>query len=109
MDCVFCKIINKEIPSEIVYEDDNFVAFKDVNPKAPVHFLLVPKKHILSIDHVEIKDKDLMGELILITQKIAREKKLEGYKLVINVGRVGGQIIDHLHLHILSGKPTELP
>ena len=109
MDCLFCKIINKEVPSNIVYEDDKFVAFKDIAPKAPLHLLIIPKKHIASIDHVEVEDKTLMGELILVAQKIAREKSLKGYKLLINVGREGGQIIDHLHLHLLSGRPTELP
>ena len=107
MDCLFCKIINKEVPADIVYEDDEFLAFDDINPEAPVHILIVPKKHIPSVDHVEIGDKELMGELILVAQKIAREKKLKGYKLIINVGREGGQVIDHLHLHLLTGKPTE--
>ncbi len=105
MDCLFCKIINKEAPVDIVYDDDKFLAFNDINPKAPIHILIVPKKHISSVDHLEIGDKELMGELILIAQKIAREKKLKGYKLIINVGREGGQIIDHLHLHLLAGKP----
>ena len=109
MKCIFCKIINKEIPSDIIYEDDKFIAFKDMNPKAPIHFLVVPKKHIPSIDHVEIEDKELMGELILVVQKIAREKNLKGYKLAINVGREGGQMIDHLHMHLLSGSPIEMP
>jgi len=107
MDCLFCKIINKEVPADIVYEDDEFLAFDDINPEAPVHILIVPKKHIPSVDHVEIGDKELMGELILVAQKISREKKLKGYKLIINVGREGGQVIDHLHLHLLAGKPTE--
>jgi len=102
MDCLFCKIIKKELPSEIVYEDDNILAFKDINPRAPVHFLIVPKKHIPSVDHVEFQDKELMGDLILAAQKIAKEKKLRGYRLQINVGRSAGQIVDHLHLHLLS-------
>jgi histidine triad (HIT) family protein len=102
MECLFCKIVNKEIPSEIVYEDEKVVVFKDINPKAPTHLLIVPKKHISSVDHVEIEDKALMGELILAAQKIAREKGLEGYKLQINVGRSAGQLIDHLHIHLLS-------
>jgi len=105
MDCLFCKIIKKELPSEIVYEDDKVLAFKDINPQAPVHFLIVPKKHIASVDHVEFQDKELMGDLILAAQKIAKEKKLSGYKLQINVGRSAGQIVDHLHLHLLSEKP----
>ncbi|XOB41475.1 MAG: histidine triad nucleotide-binding protein [Candidatus Nealsonbacteria bacterium] len=102
MDCLFCKIIKKELPSEIVYEDDKVLAFKDINPRAPVHFLIVPKKHIPSVDHVEFQDKELMGDLILAAQKIAKEKKLRGYRLQINVGRSAGQIVDHLHLHLLS-------
>lgn len=108
-ECLFCKIANKETPAEIVYEDEKVVAFKDINPKAPVHLLIVPKKHIPSVDHVEIGDKELMGDLILAAQKIARGKNLAGYKLVINVGRPAGQIIDHLHLHLLSERPTQWP
>lgn len=104
MECIFCKIINKEMPTDMVYEDDNFIAFKDIHPKAPVHILILPKKHIISVNHLEIQDKALMGELILIAQKIAKDKNLKGYKLLINVGREGGQIIDHLHLHLLAGK-----
>jgi len=107
--CLFCKIVNKEVPADIVYEDRNFLAFKDINPVAPVHILIIPKKHIPSVDHVKIEDKELMGELILAAQKIAREKKLKGYKLIINVGREGGQVVDHLHLHLLSGKSLRLP
>lgn len=103
MDCLFCKIANKKIPSEIVYEDEKILAFKDVNPLAPVHILIIPKKHISSVDHVEIEDKNLMGDLILTVQKIAREKNLKGYNIQINVGREAGQIIDHLHIHLLSG------
>ena len=109
MECFFCKIANKEVSSEMVYEDDKFVAFKDIAPRAPLHLLIIPRKHIISIDHLEIEDKTLMGELILVAQKIAKEKNLKGYKLLINVGREGGQIIDHLHLHLLSEKPVELP
>lgn len=103
MECIFCQIANKEKSGEIVYEDEKFVAFKDINPKARVHLLIVPRKHIESIDHVEIQDKELMGELLLTAQKIARDQKLDGYKLQFNVGRKGGQLIDHLHLHLLSG------
>ena len=97
------------MPSEIVYEDETLVAFKDIRPKAQIHFLIIPKKHIPSVDHLAAGDKSLMGELILGAQKIAREKNLKGYKLQINVGRDGGQLIDHLHLHLLSGAIIELP
>ena len=102
MDCIFCKIISKELPAKIVYEDEKVLAFKDINPKAPIHLLIIPKKHIPSVNHLKLRDKELMGELILTAQKIARGKKLKGYRLQINVGRPAGQIIDHLHLHLLS-------
>lgn len=103
MDCIFCKIIKGEIPKAKVFENDSFVAFNDINPKASVHILVIPKKHIESVKDLKDNDKELVGELILTAQKIAKEKNLEGYRLVVNVGRGGGQIVDHLHLHLLSG------
>jgi histidine triad (HIT) family protein len=103
MDCIFCKIINGEIPSAKVLETDEVLAFDDIEPKAKVHVLIVPKKHIESVKHLEEIDKNLVSELVFTAQKIAKEKELEGYKLVFNVGREGGQIVDHLHLHLLSG------
>lgn len=102
--CLFCKIINKEISSEIVYESKNFLVFKDINPKADFHILIVPKKHIESANHLSFQDKDLLLEMFLIAKKISRQNQLEGYKLAINVGRKGGQLIDHFHLHFLAGK-----
>ncbi len=107
MPCIFCKIIDKETPSDIIYENDEVIVIKDVNPKAPVHFLIIPKKHIPSVNHIETKDKALIGDLILAAKEIAKEKNLKGYKLLINVGKEGGQIIEHLHVHLLSGRPTE--
>ena len=101
-DCLFCKIARKEIPASIVLEDERFLVFHDIQPKAPLHLLIIPKKHIQSIDHVEIEDKELMGELILTAQKVARMHNLKGYRLQINVGREGGQVIDHIHLHLLA-------
>jgi len=109
MDCIFCKIAKKETPADIIYEDEKVIAFKDIYPKAPFHVLIIPKKHISSLDHIEIEDKILMGELIISVQKIAKEKNLKGYKLMINVGRNGGQIVDHLHIHLLSGRISETP
>ncbi len=105
MDCIFCKIIKGERPAEIIYKDENFVVFKDINPKAPIHALIVPKKHIVSINHFKEADKELMGNLFLIAKKAAGMVgvKDSGYKLVFNVGRGGGQLIDHLHLHLLGG------
>lgn len=91
--------------ADIVYEDDKFLALKDIKPKAPRHLLIVPRKHIPSVDHLELQDKELIGELFLAAQKIAREQGVAqtGYRLVFNVGRGGGQIVDHLHLHLLGG------
>ena len=103
-DCLFCKIANRELPSEIVFENDKAVAIKDKYPKAPVHILIIPKKHIISINYIEESDKELVGSLFLIAKQIAEEKKLNGYKLLFNVGKEGGQIIDHLHLHLLGGE-----
>ena len=103
-DCIFCKIANKLTDTELVYEDDKVSAFDDIKPKAPVHILIVPKKHIESVNHVEIEDKNLMGDLILAAQKIARQKDLVGYNLHINVGRPAGQLVDHLHIHLESGR-----
>lgn len=93
----------------MVYEDEEIIAFKDIYPVAPAHILVVPKKHIPSVDHLEPGDRGLIGDLLLITQKIARQLSLAktGYKLVFNVGRGGGQIIDHLHLHLLGGWKSE--
>jgi len=104
-NCLFCKIVNKTAPAQIVYEDDKVIVFKDIHPKAPLHLLIVLKKHIPSVNHLEITDKELMGELILAAQKIARKEGAakSGYKLVFNVGKGGGQLIPHLHLHLLGG------
>src|SRR3989339_410465 len=101
-DCIFCKIIKGEIPSDKVYEDPDIIVLNDIIPKAKVHILIIPKKHIESIKHVEESDKEIIGELFLTAKRIAKDKNLEGYKLLFNVGREGGQVIDHLHLHLLS-------
>lgn len=103
MDCVFCKIAKKEISSDILFEDDQLIAFKDIRPVAPVHYLLVPKEHIQSIDHLEGNHRQILAALIYAARDLARSAKLKGYKLVFNVGREGGQVIDHLHLHLLGG------
>ena len=102
MDCIFCKIAKGEIPSTKVFENENVFAFLDINPKAKIHILIIPKKHIESIKHLEKNDAELVGELILTAQKIAKEKNMQGYKLIFNVGREGGQMVDHLHLHLVS-------
>ena len=105
MDCLFCKIINKELPSTIVYEDDKFLAIKDIFPKAPVHILVIPKRHIASVNHLKPEDKDLTGELILLAKSIAKGQGIadSGYRLSLNAGKDSGQTIDHLHLHLMGG------
>ncbi|MGC9031510.1 MAG: HIT domain-containing protein [Minisyncoccia bacterium] len=104
MNCVFCKIINKKIPANIVYEDKKTIAIYDIKPKAEIHILIIPKKHIKSIITLKEKDKEIITNLIFTAKKIAKEKKLKGYKLIFNVEKKGGQIIPHLHLHLLGGK-----
>ncbi len=103
-DCIFCKIINKEIPSDLVFENEEIVVFKDINPKAPIHFLIVPKKHISSVDEVSKDDKNVLGELILTAKEVAKKIGISdfGYKLTINVGEGGGQEVFHLHVHLLG-------
>ena len=103
--CVFCKIINREIPSEFLYEDDLVVAFQDIHPIAPVHILVIPKKHIESVTDISSSDEKLMGRLILAAKKVAENLKIseKGYKLLVRVGEHGGQEVGHLHLHLLGG------
>ena len=110
-NCIFCKIIEKKIPSKIVYEDDTVAAFEDVNPQAPVHMLIVPKKHITEIHSMTGNDKELVGHLFLTAKKIAEERGLDakGYRLVINNGAGAGQTVFHLHLHVLSGRRFSWP
>lgn len=106
MRCIFCKIVKKEIPSEIVYEDEKILAFKDIEPKAPVHLLIIPKRHIPSLDNLGKGDRELIGELFLVAQGLAKESKIDktGYRLIFNIGKDAGQTILHLHLHLLGGK-----
>ncbi|MEK7608182.1 MAG: histidine triad nucleotide-binding protein [Patescibacteria group bacterium] len=103
MDCIFCKIVAKEIPTNFIYEDENVVVFLDIKPSAPIHYLVVPKKHIQSVRHLANEDKELVSDVIYAAKIAAEELHLSGYKLVFNVGREGGQVIDHLHLHLLGG------
>jgi len=103
MDCLFCRIAKNEIPSEIVHEDSDVKVFKDIHPKAPVHLLVIPKVHIQSIAHLEDDHNDIIAKLVYTAKKVAQDQGLRGYKLLFNVGKEGGQVIDHLHLHILGG------
>lgn len=111
MDCIFCKIANKEIPSSIVYEDDDVIAFKDLNPEAPVHVLVIPKKHISSLNAANPDDQQLLGKLMLTIPKIAAEQGIAegGYRVVNNCGEQGGQTVMHLHFHLLGGREMLWP
>ena len=104
--CLFCKIIKGEIPSKKVYEDEEVLAFYDINPEAPIHILVVPKKHITSLAHIEKEDEILIGKIFGTINKISEEKgfKKDGYRVIANCGENGGQSVKHLHFHILAGK-----
>lgn len=105
-NCIFCKIVKKELPASIVYENDNVLAFKDINPHAPVHILIVPKKHIESVNEVEDGDRETLGEIFLAAKEIAKNEGIaeKGYRLITNTGKDGGQLVRHLHTHLLGGK-----
>jgi histidine triad (HIT) family protein len=112
MDCLFCKIVSGAIPAKKVFEDDHAIAFQDIHPQAPVHILVVPKKHFASLAEVGAADEDkaLLGHLLATVNEIAREEKLAGgYRTVINTGPDGGQTVDHLHFHLLGGRAMEWP
>lgn len=111
MDCIFCSIVEKKIPSTIVYEDDNFLAFKDINPEAPVHILLIPKKHIQGVDKVQKEDAEFLKNIYSVIQDIAEKQGISssGYRVVTNVGEDGGQTVNHLHFHILGGRNLQWP
>mgnify|MGYP001605518945 CR=1 FL=1 len=102
-ECIFCKIAKGEMSADVVFEDGDVKVFKDLHPKAPVHLLVIPKRHIESIAHLEADHSDVIAKLIYTAKRIAADEDLKGYKLVFNVGREGGQVIDHLHLHLLGG------
>jgi len=112
MDCIFCKIINREIPAEIVYEDEELLAFRDLSPQAPVHVLIIPKMHIDSLDEINesAEHKEIFGHLLAKVHEIAAELGLEnGYRLVCNQGRDGLQTVKHLHFHLLGGRQMTWP
>lgn len=109
MECIFCKIVNKEIPSSIIFEDDKVIAFNDVSPQAPVHILVIPKKHVSTVD--ELQDMSVVSDLFSVMKKIAAEKGIDksGYRIVINHGKDAGQAVPHLHFHLLGGRPLSWP
>lgn len=110
-DCVFCRIVAKEVQSRIAYEDEDVVAFHDINPQAPIHVLIVPRRHIPTLNDATESDQVLLGKMILVAQKLAKELGIadEGYRLVFNTNRGAGQSIFHIHLHLLGGRPLHWP
>ena len=111
MSCIFCKIVNKEISSNIIYEDDKVVAFHDINPQAPYHILVVPKKHIATLLELTEEDKDLIGHIYLVINKIAKDLGFDerGYRVVVNCKEEAGQAIFHIHFHVLAGRSMGWP
>jgi histidine triad (HIT) family protein len=110
MACLFCRIIAGEIPSKKVFEDDLTYAFRDINPQAPTHILIVPRKHIASLAELEAADRDLIGYLHLVASRLAKSEGLsKGFRTVINTGADGGQTVDHLHVHLLGGRAMTWP
>lgn len=106
MDCVFCKIIAGEIPADILYQDEGVIAFPDINPLAPTHLLIVPRKHIPSLAHLSEAESSLIGDMVNTANQLAKRKGISGsgYRLVINCGEQGGQLVPHLHMHLLGGR-----
>jgi len=105
-DCIFCQIVAGKVPSEILYQDEEVVAFRDINPQAPVHLIIIPKRHISSLAHLSEADSPLMGHMVNIANQLAKREGVaeSGYRLVVNCGREGGQLVPHLHMHLLGGR-----
>lgn len=110
-ECLFCKIINKETESSIEYEDENYLAFNDINPQAPTHILIIPKKHVARIADLSEDDSEMIGQMVVLAKKLAAKKKLseKGYRLVFNNGPQAGQMVFHIHLHLLGGRKFTWP
>jgi histidine triad (HIT) family protein len=110
-DCIFCRIAKHEAPADIVFEDDEVVAFRDLHPQAPVHLLVIPKKHIESLETAGEEDRAILGTLALTAQALARKEGIaeKGYRLVLNTNRWAGQSVWHIHLHLLGGRPLAWP
>jgi histidine triad (HIT) family protein len=109
-DCLFCKIIEGKIPARKVYEDDRVFAFEDINPQAPTHVLIIPKKHIVGLKEATPADAEILGYMQLVAAKLGRERNIEqGYRTVYNVGPDAGQSVFHIHLHLIGGRPLSWP
>jgi len=106
MDCIFCKIASGEIPADIVYHDKEIIAFRDINPQAPVHLIIIPRKHVPSLDRMKESDAALVGRMVAVASKLAKDEGVaeKGYRLAINCGAEGGQLVPHLHMHLLGGR-----
>lgn len=103
-DCIFCRIVSGELDCDKLYEDDDVLAFRDLYPKAPVHGLVIPKRHVATLDEFADGDSALLGKLMLVARQIAAKHDLEGYRVTMNVNNLGGQVVFHAHLHILGGR-----
>ena len=109
-ECIFCRIATGELPADIVYEDDELVAFRDVNPQAPTHILVIPREHIESLDETTEPQVELLGRIQLLVKRLAGEEDLDdGYRVVVNTGPAGGQSVNHLHYHLLGGRSLGWP
>ncbi|HKK13302.1 MAG TPA: histidine triad nucleotide-binding protein [Gammaproteobacteria bacterium] len=110
-DCLFCKMVNREIEPDVVYEDEQVLAFRDINPQAPVHVLIVPKQHIATLNDLHNEHAPLVGQMFLAAQKVAEAENIHqrGYRTVMNCNREAGQSVFHVHLHLLGGRPMEWP
>jgi histidine triad (HIT) family protein len=110
-DCLFCKIAEKQIPAKVVYEDDRAVAFRDINPQAPTHILIVPRKHIASLNELTDADAAITGHLLVVAQKLAHQEGIaeRGWRTVFNTGKEAGQTVFHIHLHLVGGRPLGWP
>lgn len=110
-ECIFCKIANEEIPADVVYQNDDLVAFRDLNPQAPTHILVIPRRHIPTTNDLAEEDGELMGKLILAARDIARQEGIaeSGYRTVLNCNAGAGQTVFHIHLHLLGGRPLGWP
>lgn len=105
--CIFCRIVAGELPGDIVYEDDRIIAFRDINPQAPVHLLIIPRRHIRSLADVSPDDTELLGHILQAAKQLAEQFNVSepGYRVVTNIGPEGGQVVFHLHFHLIGGKP----
>lgn len=111
MDCLFCKIIKRDIPSDIVFEDDHVLAFRDIDPKAPTHILIIPKKHIATLNDIGEEDLEVVGRLQYTAAQLAREQGFadDGYRVVMNCNELGGQTVYHIHMHLMGGRQFTWP